>query len=69
MRRLVARFKEVAARLPEAEDMERAALRLLDAETAFKHLCEHHDAREEQILYPALDRVTTDEEKARLGGE
>ena len=69
MRRLVARFKEAIPRVAGAADVERALLGLLDEQATFKHLCEHHDAREGQILYPALDRVTSDEEKIRLGGE
>jgi hypothetical protein len=32
----------------------------------FKLLAEHHDSREQTILYPALDNVTTEEEKRNL---
>lgn len=32
----------------------------------FKHLAEHHDFREKNILYPWLDRITTEEERSSL---
>jgi hypothetical protein len=31
----------------------------------YKHLVEHHDRRERNILYPQLDRVTSEQERAR----
>jgi hypothetical protein len=35
-------------------------------ESMFKHLVEHHDLREQNIQYPALDRVTTIAERQDL---
>jgi hemerythrin superfamily protein len=34
----------------------------------FKHLVEHHDLREQNILYPTLDRLTTEAERRDLLG-
>lgn len=39
---------------------------ILDREAFYKRLCGHHDKREAEILYPELDRVTTDAEKTEL---
>jgi iron-sulfur cluster repair protein YtfE (RIC family) len=44
-------------------DLPREVLQLLEHETMFKHLVEHHDLRERKILYPALDEVTTEQER------
>ena len=41
----------------------RDLIRLLEIQTTYKHLCEHHHAREEQAFFPILDQVTSDEEK------
>jgi hypothetical protein len=39
---------------------------VLDSQTTFKRLCGHHDMRERKVLYPALDRLTTEEERNNL---
>lgn len=44
----------------------RAIIRLFDLEATFKSLTEHHHQREENILFPALDRVTTAVERSEL---
>ena len=44
----------------------RGIIRLFDLEAAFKSLTEHHHQREENIFFPALDRVATDEEKQAI---
>jgi hemerythrin-like domain-containing protein len=44
----------------------REILALLDAQCQFKHLVEHHDLREQNILYPALDRVAAERERRDL---
>jgi len=41
-------------------------LRLLDRQATFKNLMEHHDQRETNILYPALDRVTPETERREI---
>lgn len=41
---------------------------LLEREAFFKKLCDHHDIRETRFLYPELDRITSDAEKAELLG-
>lgn len=62
----LAHFREQIPRVAAATDPARALLKLLDRESTFKHLVEHHDEREEKFLYPALEEVTTAEERARL---
>ncbi len=47
-------------------DRVRGVLRSFDEHATFKHLLTHHDQREANILYPALDRVTTVTERAAL---
>lgn len=47
-------------------DMKRRVIELLDDEARFKLLMEHHDSREQSILYPTLDNITTAEEKRDL---
>lgn len=49
----------------EAEP-ERKLLQVLDSQTTFKRLCGHHDTRERKVLYPALDNLTTAEERENL---
>ncbi|MCZ7646156.1 MAG: hemerythrin domain-containing protein [Planctomycetota bacterium] len=44
----------------------RAVISILDLECTFKHLIQHHNQREHNILYPALNRLTTKEERADL---
>jgi regulator of cell morphogenesis and NO signaling len=63
---LIADFMRQLAGLPTSTDVERDVIALFDDEATFKYLVERHDAREEKILYPALDRVTTEEEKRLL---
>ncbi|CAM2064679.1 Hemerythrin domain-containing protein [Sulfidibacter corallicola] len=62
LRRLLARATTQLEALPQAtgrRDENRALLALLDFETTFKHLCEHHEQREEMALFPLLDQVST----------
>jgi hypothetical protein len=66
MRRHLAHFREQLPRLYEIPEPSRALLKLLDQETTYKHLVEHHDEREERHLYPALEQLTTDAERADL---
>jgi hemerythrin superfamily protein len=68
MRRHLAHFREQLPRLAGLPEPSRALLKLLDQETTYKHLVEHHDTREERHLYPTLERVTSDAERAELLG-
>lgn len=56
---------EVPTLAQEAEP-ERKILQVLDSQTTFKRLCGHHDTRERKVLYPTLDRLLTEEERASL---
>lgn len=61
------RFEATLERLrSEPGDLRRAIIALFDEQAMFKHLVEHHDLRERNILYPALDRVTTEAERREL---
>lgn len=44
----------------------RAVIALLDIETTYKHLGEHHDGAEREGLVPNLDRVADAEHRTRL---
>lgn len=61
-------FKEALPRLIEKSPGERRweIVELFDEGYWFKRLLEHHDKREENILYPVLDRVTSEEERKEL---
>lgn len=48
---------------PEAPDLARWLLDLLDRESRFKNLLKHHDERERNLFYPALDRLATPGER------
>ena len=50
----------------EGAERTRAVLALLDKETQIKHFAEHHEAREEKILFPLLDELAEPDERARL---
>lgn len=67
------RFEARLQRLrSEAGDLRREIISLFDQQAMFKHLVEHHDLREQNILYPALDEMTSEWERrdllARCGG-
>jgi hemerythrin-like domain-containing protein len=69
MLEFLARFAATLGELKEEiGDPARRVIRLLDEEAAFKSLCEHHDMREGAIFFPALDRVTDEEERRELIG-
>jgi hypothetical protein len=69
MLEFLARF---AATLDELKggngDLARRVIRLFDEEATFKSLCDHHDMRERNIFFPALDRVTGEAERRELIG-
>jgi hemerythrin-like domain-containing protein len=67
MRELLAGFQGALSALEQnPEGRKRGVLRLLDRQATFKSLMEHHDLREANILYPALDRVTSDAERREI---
>jgi hemerythrin-like domain-containing protein len=61
-------FKETLPRLLDESPGERRReiVGLFDRGYWFKRLHEHHDQRERNILYPVLDRVTTEGERKEL---
>jgi hemerythrin-like domain-containing protein len=59
-------FKDEIAKLAREDEPERKLLWLLEREAFFKKLCDHHDIRETNFLYPELDRITSDAEKLEL---
>jgi len=67
MREFLERFRTALAELEaHPTDRRRRIIRLFDEQTMFKHLVEHHDLREQNILYPTLDRITTEAERREL---
>lgn len=50
----------------EGTRLKHSIIHLLDRQCMYKQLLEHHDLREKNILYPWLDRVTSEEERAQL---
>lgn len=59
-------FKEEVKNLSNEKEVEKKLIWLLEREAFFKKLCDHHDIRETNFLYPELDRITSDEEKLEL---
>ncbi len=68
MRRHLAHFREQLPKLAGLTEPARALIKLLDQETTYKHIVEHHDERERRHLYPALELVTTEAEREELLG-
>jgi hemerythrin-like domain-containing protein len=67
MLEFIARFDGKLEKLvADQMNLKRDIISLFDGEAVFKQLMEHHDAREQNILYPALDRVTSEQERRRL---
>lgn len=58
--KMALRLEALAA---EGSPARRQLLALLDLQTSFKHLCDHHDIRERESFFPVLDQVTSKEEK------
>ncbi len=69
-RRMLEFLERFAATLDELKkesgDPARRVIRLFDEEAMFKSLCDHHDMRERNIFFPALDRVTGEAERREL---
>ena len=67
MLEFLARFTEMLQQLKtKPANLPREIIKLFDTEATFKHLMEHHDLREQNILYPTLDKVTSEEEREEL---
>jgi hypothetical protein len=47
-------------------ELRRSVIALIDREFKYKHLSEHHDLRERNVLYPWLNRITSEEERRAL---
>ena len=56
----------LAEKAGDPSHLTRRILALFDREAMFKHLMEHHDLREKNVLYPTLDQVTTLAERRAL---
>jgi hemerythrin-like domain-containing protein len=67
MLEFLARFREKLEGLrSDPRDLKREIIALFDHQAMFKHLVEHHDLREQNILYPTLDKLTDEGERRRL---
>ncbi len=66
MRQHILLFKQTTAELMSDPNPEPTLIKLLDRESFYKRLCSHHDLRESGILYPALDGVTDEAERAEM---
>lgn len=67
MREFLTRFNtRLLGLLVESPSLPRAIIQLFDEEATFKALCEHHDMRERNLFFPALDRVTNEAERTTL---
>lgn len=66
LRQFLVLFRAELERMAAAHDLERSVLFLLDSQYLFKRLLVHHDTRERKFLYPLLDQITTEPEKASL---
>ncbi|OHB77021.1 MAG: hypothetical protein A2Z34_08775 [Planctomycetes bacterium RBG_16_59_8] len=70
LRRFIANFKQIIRRYSVRQgDIRKGVLAILDREAMFKGLLHHHDLRERNILYPALDRVATEAERRQFLSE
>jgi len=70
MLEFLARFNErleVLRATPAA--LKRGIIELFDQEAVFKQLIQHHDMREQNLLYPTLDEVTSEAEREALLAE
>ncbi|MFN7928084.1 MAG: hypothetical protein U0Y68_09075 [Blastocatellia bacterium] len=50
----------------DGTNLPRRVLVLLDEEAMYKSLSQHHDQRERNLFFPALDRVTDETERQTL---
>ena len=66
MREWVKLFASTTERLKSDPDPEPLMIKLLDRESFYKKLCTHHDIRESKYLFPALDSITTEDERTAI---
>src|SRR5215471_4348793 len=66
LRQFLVLFWQELEKLKTVDDLERGVLFLLDSQHLFKRLLVHHDSREQKMLYPLLDQVTTEVEREHL---
>jgi hemerythrin-like domain-containing protein len=67
MKEFLEDFKRMLFSLEQSRDgLKRGVLWLLDRQATFKNLMEHHNLREANIFYPALDRVTSEAERREI---
>lgn len=66
MREFIARFHSRLDEMDAGHPERRKVIELFDHQATYKHLVEHHDQRERNILYPTLDRVTSVGERTEL---
>ena len=66
MREWVKLFASTIEGLKSEPDPEPLMIKLLDRESFYKRLCTHHDIRESKYLFPALDSITTDDERSAI---
>jgi hemerythrin-like domain-containing protein len=67
MKELLEGFNRMLSSLDKSRDgLKRGVLWLLDRQATFKNLMEHHNLREANIFYPALDRVTSEAERREI---
>ncbi|MDM7921439.1 MAG: hypothetical protein QUS14_03985 [Pyrinomonadaceae bacterium] len=59
-------FKEQTIKLVDEESPEEGLILLLDRESFYKRLSSHHDHREHDYFFPALDKITTEAEKVSI---
>lgn len=65
-KKLLGQLQVLASRLAHAREdgiePRRHAIALLDLETTFKHLSEHHDGAEMESFYPTIQRIASEQE-------
>jgi hemerythrin-like domain-containing protein len=68
LKNFLVEFDETLQRLRPTNDLalKHQIIQLFDRQAIFKGLAEHHHAREQNILFPWLDRVTSTAEKISL---
>jgi hemerythrin-like domain-containing protein len=68
IRRFLAEFHDMLKQMPDKKGLalKHKTIELMDREAMYKGLLAHHHAREQNALFPWLDLVTTNEERAGL---
>ncbi len=65
MRAFLTEFHKTLTRMQseEGSQLKRSVIALMDRQFMYKHLVKHHNLRERNILYPWLDRTTSEEDR------